>query len=78
LGRFRDSKNHKTKRLLIASKTRLEMLQNSQSHLLYGSGISAAKKQDVEADRKGQRGQYAKQHAFMVETEFLELLKEVG
>ena len=54
------------------------MLQNSQSHLLYGSGISAAKKQDVEADRKGQRGQYAKQYAFMVETEFLELLKEVG
>ena len=54
------------------------MLQNSQSHLLYGNGISAAKKQDVEADRKGQRGQYAKQHAFMAEAELLELLKEVG
>jgi hypothetical protein len=54
------------------------MLQNSQSHLLYdGSAISAAKEQDDEAHRKGQRGRYAKQHAFMMEAEFLELLKDV-
>jgi hypothetical protein len=32
------------KRLLIASKSRLEMLQGSQSHLLYGGGISAITK----------------------------------
>ena len=45
----------KMKRLLIASKSRLEMLQGSQSHLLYGSGISAISKQQVEADHEGQR-----------------------
>jgi hypothetical protein len=29
------------------------MLQGSQSHLLYGSGISAIAKQQIEANQKG-------------------------
>ena len=66
------------KRLLIASKSRLEMLQGSQSHLLYGSAISAVSKQQVEADQKGQRGQYAKQHAFYGRSRILQPLKQVG
>jgi hypothetical protein len=41
------------------------MVQDSQSHLLYGSGMSAIRKQQVEANQKGKRGgQYAQQHAF--------------
>jgi len=41
-------------RALIASKSRLEMLQGSQRHLLYGNGISAITLQQVEADHEGQ------------------------
>ena len=53
------------------------MLQGSQSHLLYGSAISAITKQQVEANQEGQRvSQYAQQHAFMIGAEFLELLEE--
>ena len=53
------------------------MLQGSQSHLLYGSAISAITKQQVEANQEGQRvGQYAHQHAFMIGAEILELLEE--
>ena len=55
------------------------MLQGSQRHLLYGNGISAITKQQVEANQEGQRvGQYAQQHAFMIGAEMLELLKQVG
>ena len=55
------------------------MLQGSQSHLLYGSAISAISKQQVEADQEGQRvGQYAQQHAFYGRSRILELLKQVG
>jgi hypothetical protein len=55
------------------------MMKDGQSHLLYGSGISAISKQQVEADQKGQhKGQNAQQHAFMVAAETLELLKRVG
>ena len=61
----------------MPQKVRLEMLQGSQSHLLYGSDISAISKQQVEAGRKGQRvGQYAQQHAFMMGVKFLGLLEE--
>jgi len=53
------------------------MLQGSQSHLLYGSAISAITKQQVEANQEGQRvGQYAQQHAFMIGAKFLEPLEE--
>ena len=53
------------------------MLQGSQSHLLYGSAISAITKQQVEANQEGQRvGQYAQQHAFMMGVKFLGLLEE--
>jgi hypothetical protein len=52
------------------------MLQASQSHLPYGSVISAITKQQVEADQEGQRvGQYAQQHAFYGRRRILELLK---
>ena len=54
------------------------MMKDSQNHLLYGSDISAISKQQIEADRNGQRvGQYAQQHEFMVAAEFLKLLKQV-
>jgi len=55
------------------------MLQGSQSHLPYGSAISAITKQQVEAGQEGQRvGQYAQQHAFYGRGRILELLKQVG
>jgi hypothetical protein len=37
----------------------LEMLTDSQNDLISGSNISAARQDNVEADRKGQRGQQA-------------------
>ena len=67
------------KRLLIASKSRLEMLQGSQSHLPYGSAISAITKQQVEADQEGQRvAQNAEHHASYSRSKTLHLLKQVG
>ena len=54
----------KQERAIGVRQLNLEMMQGSQSHLLYGSAISAISKQQVEADQKGQRGgQHAQQHA---------------
>ena len=36
-----------------------EMLEDGKGYLLGGVGIFAVKEQDVEADRKGQRGHHA-------------------
>ena len=36
-----------------------EMLEDGKGHLFGGIGISAVKEQEIEADRKGQRGQNA-------------------
>ena len=69
----------KQERAIGVRQLNLEMMQGSQSHLLYGSAISAISKQQVEADQKGQhKGQNAQQHAFMVAAESLELIKQVG
>ena len=35
------------------------MLQNGKDYLLAGVGVLAVKEHKIEADRKGQRGQYA-------------------
>ena len=43
----------KQERAIGVRQLNLEMMQGSQSHLLYGSAISAISKQQVEADQKG-------------------------
>ena len=66
----------KQERAIGVRQLNLEMMQGSQSYLLYGSAVSAITKQQVEADQEGQRvGQYAQQHAFYGRRRILELLK---
>jgi len=43
----------KQERAIGVRQLNLEMMQGSQSYLLYGSGISAVSKQQVEANHKG-------------------------
>ena len=48
--------------LLSYSRAASEALENSHSDFVDGADVFAVHDQDVEAGRKGQRGQYAQQH----------------
>ena len=43
-----------------------EMLEHGKSHLLDDMRISAVEQKNIEADRKGQRGEYAEQHGLIL------------
>ena len=77
---IKKTKNKKSSDLPItARKTRLKMLQDSQSYLLSGSAVSAIIKQQVEANQKAQRvGQNAEHHASYSRSKTFHLLKQVG
>jgi hypothetical protein len=42
-----------------------KMLEDGKAHLFGGIGISAVKEQEIEADRKGQRGQNAQHESIL-------------
>jgi hypothetical protein len=42
------------------------MLEHGKSHLLDDMRISAVEQKNIEADRKGQRGEYAEQHGVIL------------